>query len=270
MLRDSIRDYGILQPLLVRSNVDPQQVIEGCHRLEISLDLSIQEVPCILIPMTEMEVLKLQLICHAKRIEVEPIEYATRLWKIINVEQTMSLNELAHSLSQHPDWVKRILNLVNLSQLGKKYLTKGKIAIKMGAELSKLPVQRQDSILELMESLSKSELRELIRSEIRQLRSDKKSSRILTNLKSNYRLRNLKEVKYELEFPTVAASVLSGVDAASALDGWKAALKWCTRTDKASLATELERRELLEAKEAELLKKRISEQSSIEREKTDE
>jgi len=64
--------------------------------------------------------------------------------------------------------------------------------------------------------------------------------------------------------------VLSGEDATSALDGWQAALKWCVRTDKASLAAELKRREYEEAKKATLLLKRISEQPTIEREISNE
>jgi len=179
-LRDSIKAVGILQPLLVRDNVEPFQVVDGGNRFECCLDLNIEEVPCLIDSMTDNEVLRDQLICNKKRIEAAPIEYVRRLWKILKVDQTMTVNELAHYVNQHPDWVKRILNLVNLSELGKKCLTKGKIGVKMGAELSKLPLQRQDSVLELMESLTKSELRELIRSEVRQISSGKRLSEFQT------------------------------------------------------------------------------------------
>lgn len=269
MLKKSIEKNGLLQPLLVRENEQILEVVDGGNRYECCHDLDIKTVPCLIGPMTDKEVLRFQLICNARRIQASPVEYARRLWRILKVEQSMTLNELAHSIDQHPSWVKTILKMVNLSEKAKKFLTDGKLGVKMGAELSNLPVERQDSILELLGEIPKSEFRELIRREGRHLRQGQKKARSINNLTEDHKLRNLKEIKNELKLPTIAASVLSGAEASTALEGWKAALEWCTRTDKDSIAKELKKRESVKAKKTALLKKQISEKPTIERELPD-
>ncbi len=253
-VRDAIRNHGVLQSVLVRQD---NEIVDGCHRFEACLDLRITRIPCIIRFLTDQEVNHVQLICNASRVETMPVQYARRLRQILKVERSMTLNELAHSISQHPDWVKRMLQIVYLSEKAKTYLTKGKIDVTLAADLSRLSLSQQDSVLELLGAHSPNEFRDLVRKEARHLRQGKKHARSVSNLQRDYRLRNVKEIQYEIENPTVAASVLSAAKATTPLECFQAGLKWASKNDEASLALQVEKSE---AEEAALLKKRISEQ----------
>ena len=64
-LRDSIRDHGILQPLLVRPVEGGYEIIEGLYRIRVPRRVGLEKVPCIIREATDDEVLVLQLQANA-------------------------------------------------------------------------------------------------------------------------------------------------------------------------------------------------------------
>jgi len=259
MLRDSIKEDGIIVSLLVRPYEDHYQVVDGGHRYEIALDASIPMLPCMIVEMTDRQVLEKQIITHVSRIETTPVEYCQRLWRLIHVDQEMTVNELAHSLKRHPDWVKRMLNLVRLSDKAQVLLKKGEITSKIAVEMAKLPIVSQDELLESLETTTRKEFLDLTIAEVRHLTQGKKDVRHESNLQLEYRYRKMKEVIYELVHPTVAASIILAAGAKTKIEIFQAALAWVLKTDKASKLEDLIRRNRNEAKEAILLKRRIAE-----------
>lgn len=256
-LRDSIRKYGVLVALLVRPKKGSYEVVDGTHRYDIALLLRLSSLPCTVQEMTDEEVLTYQLMIQANRIEPTTIEYARRLWRIINIDQSMSLNELASQIKKHPGWVQRKLNLVKLSPESQKHLTKGYFGVAIGGELCKLPHSKQDELLSLLESMPQKEFRELVVEQARHHRQGKKDRRV--HQKTHYKWRSFKEVVNELENPTVAASVLTNAEATTALDGWKAHAEWVLKRDLASVAEDLQQQEKDQAMEAAKLERRNAE-----------
>ena len=255
MVKDSIRDLGILTPLLVRTVEDYYEVIDGAHRLEVCIDLRFQTVPCFLREHSDSDVLRAQVAAHANRIETNPAEYYSRLWKIINIDKSMTLNELSTHLRWHPDKVKKTLSLVNLSPKAKKHLTRGDLHVTIGVEVCKLPVSRQDELLELNGTMPSGEYLEMIRQEVRGFRKGKRGGQPTT---LGLRFRPLKEVKNEYMNPTVAASALTAFKATSLVEAWKAGLGWVLKDDAASKATDKNNAKLRADKEAALLHRRIA------------
>ncbi|RKZ85547.1 MAG: hypothetical protein DRQ39_06990 [Gammaproteobacteria bacterium] len=265
-LRDAIRDHGILVPLLVRPMETGHEVVDGNNRYEISRDLRLPGLPCHVVEMSDNEVLQYQLLVHASSIETEPVQYARRLWRIVEVEQALTLNELAMHIRKHPDWVRRILKLVRLSITAQEYLTEGHFGVKIGIELAKLPCEKQDELLEYLDDVTPSEFKDMIVQEARHHRENIKDRRVEERSETEYRFRSFKEVLDELERPTVAASVLSREKAQSALDGWNAHAKWVLMNDSATVADALDKSEREQARKAELLKRRTAEHLNRKRE----
>lgn len=262
VLRESIRNRGILTPLLVREIEDWWEIIDGAHRYEIAMDCRIPSIPCLVIQATDEDVLRLQVVMNAGFIETDPVEYARRLWTILKLDRSQSIAELAHSIGKHPDWVRRMLNLVHLSLEAKERLAEGDLCVTTAVELAKLPVPKQDELLALIGTVSATEYREVVQQEARRHREGKKDARLAQKADEDYRYRPFREVKTECQRPIVAASVLSGEGAETLLEAWTAALRWVLRVDKASVAEELRRRKKIEAQEAALLERRIAENLS--------
>lgn len=259
MLSESIRTRGILVSLLVRPIGDMFQIVNGGNRYEISLDLYIQYLPCVIVEMTDKEVLENQIITHLSRIEAKPVEYCRRLWQLIYVEEGMTIDELAHSLKRHQDWVRKVLKLVRLSDRAQEELKKGLITMQLAAELVKLPTTTQDEILESREELTNRELIDISREEARHVNESKKSKRHSKNINKVYRYRQMKEVISEFENPTVAASVIMLAGAKTPDQIWKATLGWALTKDEASIMEDIRLLEKQKDKEANLLKRRIAE-----------
>ena len=75
-LADSIRQFGILQPLLVKKKEDYYEIIAGERRWRAAKLAGIKEVPVIIKEFTDQEVVEISLIENIQRENLNPIEEA--------------------------------------------------------------------------------------------------------------------------------------------------------------------------------------------------
>src|SRR5690349_12003020 len=76
-LVDSIRQHGIIQPLIVRRlNGGTHELIAGERRWRAAQELGLAEVPVIVRTASDLEVLELSLIANLQRSDLNPIEEA--------------------------------------------------------------------------------------------------------------------------------------------------------------------------------------------------
>jgi len=257
ILRDSIRDLGILQSILVRP-LDGFQVVAGNHRHEIALDLKLPTVPCIIREMTDHDVLKLQVVENSNRIITQPIEYFRRLQTIIHNHE-MTVEELAFSIHRHPDWVRKLLSLNYLSRTAKKFLDNGELSCKIGIELARLPTDEQDELLSLRGDLSPTEYIEMIREAVRAKRLGEQSNRVASKRLHPESFRHFRKVKDEYVNKVEKGLILTRMNATTASEGWDAAFEWILQVDEESLARRAANAEQQQRKEA-----RISELRNLE------
>lgn len=254
MLRDSIRDVGVLMPILVRPAGDCFEVVAGNHRFECSLDLRLEAIPCIVRDMTDAQVDDLQVIEESNRIETSPIDYYRRLQKIIH-RGSKTVEELAGSIHKHPDWVRKHLRLNYLSPNAKKRLDKGELSVIIGVELAHLPIDRQDQLLSLHSEYPATEYLELLRSEVRDFRGGRKQERVQQKSGLGPSCRQWRQILDEYLNPTVKATFLTRRNAKTASEGWDACLQWVASDDPETVAEKEARKERenrLNAKRTEL------------------
>jgi len=239
VLRNSIRDRGLLCPLLVRPVGDYYEVVDGNHRFEALVDLKLEVASCSVKQMSDAEVLEIQIEAHG-RIPRKRVDYARRLWKIVNVDQNRTIQELAYGIHRTEDWVKNTLSLIRLSPEAQVEVDGGRLPLSCAYEFAKLPPPTQNTLLALLGRVTTKELRHLAQDKVRQLNQGKKDKRIQQQMvdKENLRgyIRNMREVERELEEPTVAASIIHEMGAETKLEVWRACLKWVLRRDRASVA----------------------------------
>jgi hypothetical protein len=233
-LRESMRQYGQLVPLIVREASGRLEVVDGQARLEVALDERIGSLTCKLLELTDQEVEVIQLIVNKTTHKTENL--ARRLARIMRRDKDQTINTLAHLVKEHPDWVIRTLGLKTLTFEAQEMVRKDSLPAAVVFELAKLPPGVQDTLLDSYGLVPTESFIDVLQEEVRNLRSGNRDARREKNQGRRYRFRNLKEVIRELTDPTVAASILSSEGAKTALDGWLAALRWVLRCDLASIA----------------------------------
>lgn len=80
-LVSSIKEKGVLEPILVRKKEERFEIISGERRLRASIDAGLQEIPCIEIDVSDNEALEIALIENLQRKDLTPFEesYGLRL-----------------------------------------------------------------------------------------------------------------------------------------------------------------------------------------------
>lgn len=246
MLRDSIQDVGILIPLLVRY-VDPlYEVVGGNHRLEIAHDLRIDILPCNICDIPDSELLRIQFIESANQIEHDPVDYFRGLQKLVH-SGDYSVEEVARKIHVHPDWVRKLLSLNYLCPNAKKLLDKRILSCKLGIELARLPVDRQEILLSLHSGYPAADYLELLRDEVRNFRYGRKLDRAKTKAGIKPSFRQFRKVLNEYLTPTEKASVLLRAEASNASQGWDACIAFVLMSDAAEMEKKLRRQELSDA-----------------------
>lgn len=246
-VKDSIKVHGVLVTLLVRVKDGQLEVVDGAHRLAIAMDLRLDTVPCMVRKITDHDVHYIQVAANAARVETRVADYAHRLWKIIEFDKSLTLNEVAHALHKNVDWLKRILGLVELCPQANEALKEHQLSVSAAIEIAKLPFGIQNDMLNLAGSIPATEFIELARQKVRAVRSHRlnddleEKAQVRNDLKPELRLcRTLAE---EWANPSMAASVIIKTGAESPVEIWQAALSYALCVDPDSLEIRRKKRD---------------------------
>ena len=125
-LAESVREKGILQPILVRKTGDVYTIVAGERRFRAAKQEKLKKVPVIVKELTEKEVLEISLIENIQRKDLNPIEQA-EAYKRLSDEFGATQEEIAKSLGKSRPVVTNKLRLLNLSERILSYLRRGKL-----------------------------------------------------------------------------------------------------------------------------------------------
>ncbi len=125
-LADSMRQKGILQPLIVRRQGDRFELIAGERRWRAAQKAGIREVPIIIRDVPESEVLEISLIENVQRENLNPIEEAEAFKTLIDKLQ-LTQEEISKRVGKDRTTITNTLRLLKLSQEVKESLIYGAI-----------------------------------------------------------------------------------------------------------------------------------------------
>lgn len=151
-LVDSIRQHGILQPLLVRAAGGGYQLIAGERRLIAAKKAGLQEVPCRVLNLTDQQVSEVALEENLKRQDLNVLEKATAFQDYLKRFEC-SIEDLSRRLSLDRSTVSNMLRLLELPEAVKTDLLADKISA--GHARSLLSLKDSDHQLSLCERIQK-------------------------------------------------------------------------------------------------------------------
>jgi len=129
-LADSIRVYGLIQPILVRPLISGNyQIIAGERRWRASRIAGLFEVPVIVKEMTDSDVMKIALVENLQRENLNPIEESLGFKNLMD-EFSLTQDEVAKSVGKARSIIANALRILNLPKeiidmIGRGELSKG-------------------------------------------------------------------------------------------------------------------------------------------------
>jgi len=113
-LAESIKQFGLLQPILVQDRKDYYEIIAGERRWRAAKLAGLKEVPVIIKNLTEQEIVEIALIENIQREDLNPIEEALAYKKLLE-EFNLKQDEVAERVSKSRTAVTNSMRLLKLS-----------------------------------------------------------------------------------------------------------------------------------------------------------
>lgn len=124
----SIRNNGIIQPLVVRRTGERFQIVAGERRWRAAQKAGLHRVPCIVKDVSPDDVWELSLIENIQREELNPIEEANA-YKNLLESRELTQEELAHRVGKERSSITNALRLLKLPAEVQKLVVEGKLSM---------------------------------------------------------------------------------------------------------------------------------------------
>ncbi|MBS0358996.1 MAG: ParB/RepB/Spo0J family partition protein [Proteobacteria bacterium] len=163
-LSESIKENGILQPIIVRSVGQNYEIIAGERRWRASKIAGLEKVPVIICNIGDESALAFALIENIQRKDLNPIEEANALHRLVN-EFAMTHEQIAKVVGRSRTMVTNMLRLLNLPELLKEMLVQRKIEMGHARAVLTLPGEEQVQVVDsiIANGLNVRETEELVR-----------------------------------------------------------------------------------------------------------
>jgi ParB family chromosome partitioning protein len=146
-LTESIKEYGVIEPIIVRKVSDKYEIIAGERRYKASVLAGKETIPAIVTDLNDKESAEIALIENVQRQNLTPIEEAVSYKKILDMGY-MNQSELAEKLGKTQSTVANKLRLLNLTDDVQEALLQERISERHARSLLRLPSDKQNEMLD--------------------------------------------------------------------------------------------------------------------------
>jgi ParB/RepB/Spo0J family partition protein len=239
-LRDSLREKGFLNSILVRPMRDAYEVVDGFCRVTAAREVGLSLVPCIIRQISDKDVLALQIQANAISLETKPAEYAHQIKRMMADDPDLTMSQVACLIRKSPSWVGSCLSLTNLLKDVQVMVDRGKIPLQNAYMLAKIPKSMQKDYVDKAKIMPAKVFRPLAAACVKQFTEAVKQGKMDAFYADKFHavahLRSLKEIEVEILRKTLGALVSTGEGCQTVLDGFYAGLRWVCHLDRQSAA----------------------------------
>ncbi len=136
-LASSIKEYGIIEPIIVKKSIKGYELIAGERRTKAAKLAGLTTIPAIIKDFNDQEMMEIALIENIQREDLNPIDEATSINNIIKL-RGYTQEEFAQKFGKSRTYVTNILGLLKLPDDVKKLVEKKNISMSHARVLSKL------------------------------------------------------------------------------------------------------------------------------------
>lgn len=149
-LSQSIKQHGIIQPLVAYKSGSYYQLIAGERRLRAAKLANLEKVPVIVRSVNKQQQLEVAIVENVQRSDLSPLELANAYMQL-NTQFNLSYGQIAEKVGKAESSVVNIIRLLNLVYEAKKALAEGRINVSHAKALvSTTNPQKQLAMLEVI------------------------------------------------------------------------------------------------------------------------
>ena len=167
-LADSIKQFGVLQPLVVQKKKDYYEIIAGERRWRAAKLAGLKEIPVIIKNYTDQEIVEISLIENIQRENLNPIEEAMAYKRLLE-EFSLKQDEVAERVSKSRTAVTNSMRLLKLSEKVQRMIVDDMITTGHARALLAIDDEEQQYILAnkiFDEKLSVRETEKLVKADV--------------------------------------------------------------------------------------------------------
>ncbi|MFC5543044.1 MAG: ParB/RepB/Spo0J family partition protein [Bacilli bacterium] len=141
-LAQSIREHGIIQPIVVRKKGKKYEIVVGERRYRAAKLANLEEIPAIIKEMTEEQMMELAILENLQREDLTPIEEAEAYQNLIE-KLNFTQDDLAKRLGKSRPHITNMIRLLQLPEEVRQMLNEGQLSMGHGRALLGLKNKRQ-------------------------------------------------------------------------------------------------------------------------------
>lgn len=149
-LADSIKQFGLLQPILVQDRKDYYEIIAGERRWRAAKLAGLKEVPVIIRNYTEQEIMEISLIENIQREDLNPIEEAIAYKRLIE-EFNLKQDEVAERVSKSRTTITNSMRLLKLCDYVRQMIIDDKLTT--GHARALIPIKDEEQQKQIAERI---------------------------------------------------------------------------------------------------------------------
>lgn len=164
-LAESIRQYGVVQPVIVRKTVTGYELVAGERRWRASQMAGRKQIPAVIRDYTDSEMTEIALIENLQRQDLNPIEEAHAFRKLMT-DFGLTQEEVAVKIGRSRSLIANIVRLLNLQPSVQEHVSRGTLSIGqarplLAIEQPELQIEAANMIIE--SDLSARDAEEMVR-----------------------------------------------------------------------------------------------------------
>lgn len=154
-LKNSIIEYGIIQPLVVRKSIKGYEIVVGERRFRAAKEAGLKTVPAIVKDLTDERMMELALLENLQREDLTPIEEAQAYSNLMK-ELKITQEELSRRLGKSRSHIANIVRLLTLPEQIIAYINDGELTMGHGRAL--IGLKEKTKLLPLANKIRKEKL----------------------------------------------------------------------------------------------------------------
>ncbi len=148
LLSNSIREHGLLQPILVRPHTHGFEVVAGHRRFQACRSLRWRFISCKIRDMSDKQAYEIQLTENMQRRSMDPVEEAEAFRRYVIDFGWGGVTELAKKIGKSEEYVSHRLQLLKLPDDIKEKIISTRLNVSQAMELTTIPPDKQSLIID--------------------------------------------------------------------------------------------------------------------------
>jgi len=148
LLSNSIKEHGLLQPILVRPLAHGFEIVAGHRRFQACRSLRWRFIPCKIRDMSDKQAYEIQLTENMQRKSMDPVEEAEAFRRYVIDLGWGGVTELAKKIGKSEEYVSHRLQLLKLPEDIKEKIISNRLNVSQAMELTTIPPDKQSQIID--------------------------------------------------------------------------------------------------------------------------